>query len=126
MTSALHFVVVDCRNPAALARFWCAALGCSVHEHYEEGVRIGAPDGGLPMLDFLSVREPKAAKNRIHLDLRPTDTDQAGEVARLESLGARRVDVGQGPEADWVVLADPEGNEFCVLPGLDRATEMSS
>ncbi|WP_026535912.1 VOC family protein [Arthrobacter sp. H14] len=118
MTSALHFVVVDSRDPVSLARFWCAALGYEVHEEYEEGIRIAPPDGGRPLLDFLFVPEPKVTKNRMHLDLRPTDTDQAGEVVRLESLGARRVNVGQGPEVDWVVLSDPEGNEFCVLAGL--------
>ena len=81
---------------------------------YEEGVRIVSSDGARPFLDFLAVPEPQVIKNRLHLDLRATDTDQAGEVARWESLGARRVDVGLGSEIDWVVLADPEGNEFCV------------
>ena len=66
-----------------------------------------------PGLLFLRVPELKSGKNRLHLDLRPVD--QAAEVARLERLGARRADVGQGPEVTWVVLADPDGNEFCVL-----------
>jgi hypothetical protein len=66
------------------------------------------------------VPEPRTAKNRLHLDLRAVDTDRDSEVARLESLGARRVDVGQGPEVTWVVLADPEGNEFCVLSDLEE------
>jgi hypothetical protein len=69
--------------------------------------------GVAPDLLFLRVPEEKSGKNRLHLDLRPVD--QAAEVARLESLGARRADVGQGPEVTWVVLADPDGNEFCVL-----------
>lgn len=124
MTSSLHYVVLDCRDPAALARFWCAALGYAVHEEYEEGIRIAPPGGGRPFLDFLSVPEPKADKNRLHLELRATDTDQAGEVARLQSLGARRVEVGQGPGADRVVLADPEGNEFCVLADPEGATDL--
>lgn len=122
MACSLHFVVVDCRDPVALARFWCAALGYAVHEEYEEGIRIAPPDGARPFLDFLSVPEPKVTKNRLHLDLRATDIDQAGEVARLESLGARRVEVGQHPEVDWVVLTDPEGNEFCVLADVEGAT----
>lgn len=67
--------------------------------------------------------EGKQVKNRLHFDLRP-DTDQAGEVARLEALGARRVDIGQGAEATWVVLADPDGNEFCVLRVLTAAELM--
>ena len=75
------------------------------------------PEGEGPHLDFLLVPEPRTGKNRLHLDLRAADGDQAAEVARLESLGARRTDVGQGPEATWVVLADPEGNEFCLLAG---------
>ena len=69
-----------------------------------------------PDLLFLRVPEPKTVKNRLHIDLRPDD--QAAEVARLERLGARRVDVGQGADVSWVVLADPEGNEFCVLRPL--------
>jgi hypothetical protein len=69
-----------------------------------------------PDLLFLRVPEGKAAKNRLHLDLRPED--QAAEVTRLEELGARRADVGQGSEVSWVVMADPDGNEFCVLGAL--------
>lgn len=115
MTSSLHYVVVDARDPAALARFWCAALGWAVAEEYGEGIRIAPPDGAPPALDFLLVPEVKTSKNRLHLDLRAVDSDQAAEVARLELLGARRADVGQGPAAAWVVLQDPEGNEFCVL-----------
>ena len=73
-------------------------------------------DGVVPDLLFLRVPEEKAGKNRRHLDLRPED--QAAEVARLEALGARRADVGQGPDVSWVVMADPDGNEFCVLVPL--------
>jgi hypothetical protein len=69
------------------------------------------------------LQEGKAVKNRLHLDLRPKD--QAAEVARLEALGARRVDVGQGADTTWVVLADPEGNEFDVLRGL-RPEELAA
>ena len=70
----------------------------------------------VPDLLFLRVPERKEAKNRLHLDLRPEDRD--AEVARLEGLGAMRVDVGQGPDVTWVVMADPDGNEFCVLRAL--------
>lgn len=73
-------------------------------------------DGVVPDLLFLRVPEQKSDKNRLHLDLRPED--QAAEVSRLELLSARRVDVGQGPDVSWVVLADPDGNEFCVLRRL--------
>lgn len=70
-------------------------------------------DGVAPDLLFLRVPESKTVKNRLHIDLRPDD--QAAEVLRLEQLGAKRVDIGQGPDVSWVVMADPEGNEFCVL-----------
>jgi hypothetical protein len=90
------------------------------HERDEEVVlepSAGTPeDGVVPDLGFNRVSEGKAAKNRLHLDLRPQD--QAAEVARLEGLGARRPDVGQGADVTWVVMADPEGNEFCVLRTL--------
>ena len=67
------------------------------------------------MLLLVVVPEPKTVKDRLHLDLSPVGCDRDEEVARLEALGATRADVGQGPDASWVVLADPEGNEFCVL-----------
>jgi hypothetical protein len=73
-------------------------------------------DGVAPDLLFLRVPESKTGKNRLHHDMRPED--QAAEVARLEALGASRADVGQGPEVSWVVMADPDGNEFCVLKPL--------
>jgi hypothetical protein len=70
----------------------------------------------LPYVEFVKAPGPKTVKNRIHLDVAPEKgDDQTAEVARLEALGARRADVGQGPEVTWVVLADPEGQEFCVL-----------
>ncbi len=79
---------------------------------------MGSPqDGVAPDLLFLRVPEEKAGKNRLHLDLRPKE--QAAEVARLESLGARRADVGQGADVSWVVMVDPDGNEFCVLQALE-------
>jgi len=66
-------------------------------------------------LTFAHVPEAKIVKNRLHLDVSPTDREQDEEVRRLLGLGARHADVGQGPDVSWVVLADPEGNEFCVL-----------
>ncbi len=76
-------------------------------------------DGRVPDLLFLRVPEGKPGKNRLHIDLRPDD--QAAEVARLTELGARRIDIGQRPDVTWVVMADPEGNEFCVLRALPSA-----
>ncbi len=110
-------VCVDSTDPHRSADFWQAALGWRrTHADADEVVLEppagSAEDGVSPDLLFLRVPEDKTVKNRLHLDLRPVD--QAAEVARLEELGARRVDVGQG-EQTWVVLADPDGNEFCVL-----------
>ncbi|GAA4896809.1 VOC family protein [Streptomonospora salina] len=123
MTSKFTELAIDCADPAGLARFWCAVLGYEVQAQEEGGVAIGSPavpegkdrPGPVPpTLTFLPVPEGKAAKNRVHIDVNPTDGERDDEVRRLLDLGARRVDVGQG-DTDWVVLADPEGNEFCVL-----------
>ena len=118
MDLRIQCLCIDTTDPARLAGFWQSALGWRrTHERHAEVVLeppAGTPeDGVVPDLVFNRVPEGKAGKNRLHLDLRPQD--QAAEVARLEGLGARRVDVGQGPDVTWVVMADPEGNEFCVL-----------
>jgi predicted enzyme related to lactoylglutathione lyase len=109
---------IDTHDPAAQARWWSDALGWRItEEDGDEGEYVIAPpdgsDVGLGEILFIKVPEDKVVKNRLHLDLRPDD--QAAEVARFEQLGARHVDVGQTPEHTWVVLADPEGNEFCIL-----------
>jgi predicted enzyme related to lactoylglutathione lyase len=105
-------LVIDSRDPVALGRWWADALGwvvvCDVEDEFE--IRP-APDR-LPGLLFGLAAAAKDGKNRLHLDFRPADRD--AEVERLLALGARRVDVGQR-EVPWVVLADPEGNEFCIL-----------
>jgi hypothetical protein len=106
-------IIVDSHDPAALGRWWCEALGWVVvnDDPHEYEIRP-APDR-MPGMLFVAVTEAKSMKNRLHLDLRPGN--QTAEVARLLALGATRAAVGQGEEASWVVLADPEGNEFCVL-----------
>src|SRR5712691_11304259 len=106
-------------------RSWQAALGWRRTSEEDDEIVLEPPegsaeDGGAPDLLFLRVPEKKTVKNRVHLDLRPED--QAAEVARLEGLGARRVDIGQGSEVSWVVMADPEGNEFDVLSPADGLT----
>lgn len=132
MTSRFTELAIDCADPPGLARFWCAVLGYEVQAEDEDDgiVSIGCtpePGGGEPgnpdrrgpvppTLTFARVPEGKTVKNRVHLDLSPADREQGDEVARLLDLGARRADVGQG-EQSWVVLLDPEGNEFCVLAG---------
>jgi len=103
---------IDARDPAALGRWWQEALGWVVVNDDPEEFEIRPAADRFPGLLFVAVREPKTMKNRLHLDFRPDDRDK--EVARMLALGATRVDVGQG-EVSWVVLADPEGNEFCIL-----------
>lgn len=105
-------VNVDATDPAALGRWWAEALGWVVVGDAPDEFEIRPEKDRLPGLLFVPVPEAKVVKNRLHLDFRPDD--QEAEVSRLLALGARRADVGQG-EQPWVVLADPEGNEFCVL-----------
>jgi catechol-2,3-dioxygenase len=116
MTSTLTEVLIDCADAEALAAFWCEVLGWKVIDRDEEDIEIGG-DGSSVTIVFETVPERKTIKNRIHLDVKANDGDQAAEVERLIALGARRADVGQGDDVSWVVLADPEGNEFCVLAG---------
>ncbi len=113
MSSRLYCIVVDSKAPGRLARFWAEALGFPIVEGSSNEVLVARDEDTYPGLLFLPVPESKTIKNRLHLDLAPDDRD--AEVARLIELGAHRVDVGQGPDVSWVVLADPEGNEFCVL-----------
>jgi hypothetical protein len=105
-------VVVDAADPVALGRWWAAALEWIVVNDDPEEFEIRPAPDRLPGLLFARVPESKTLKNRLHLDFRPDDQDAA--VARLLELGARHADVGQG-EQSWIVLSDPEGNEFCVL-----------
>ena len=105
-------VIVDSSDPEALGRWWASALGWVIVNDDPDEFEIRPAEDRLPGLLFAEVPEEKTAKNRLHLDFRPVD--QEAEVARLLALGATRADVGQGDES-WVVLADPEGNEFCVL-----------
>jgi hypothetical protein len=116
----IQCLCIDTGNPARIASFWESALGWRRTSEEEAEVVLEPPegsreDGVVPDLLFLKVPEDKIVKNRLHLDLRPGD--QAAEVARLEALGAHRVDVGQG-EVSWVVMADPDVNEFDVLRPL--------
>jgi hypothetical protein len=118
MALRIQNVSIDCLDPSRLAAFWAEVLGWRVTFDETEEVVLEPPagsreEGVVPDLVFLLVPEDRVAKNRLHLDLRPSD--QFAEVQRLIGLGASRVDVGQSPDVTWVVLADPEGNEFCVL-----------
>jgi hypothetical protein len=105
-------VVVDASDPVVLGQWWREALGWVVVNDDPHEFEIRPDRDRLPGLLFARVTEPKQVKDRLHLDFRPDD--QGAEVERLIALGASRVDVGQG-DVPWVVLCDPEGNEFCVL-----------
>src|SRR5438270_7674053 len=116
MGSVLREFVIDCADPKSLGHFWSEVLGWPLVEGEEFSwmSSTGAPDAPAPLLVFAPVPEPKAGKNRLHIDVNPSGVDQAEELERLLALGATKVDVGQG-EVPWIVLADPEGNEFCLL-----------
>lgn len=112
----IDWIVIDCQNPRELARFWREALNYEELENDDPNEVLLVPrDGSRRRLLLGKDPDQKVVKNRLHLDLRPDDRD--AEVARLEGLGAKRVDIGQG-DVTWVVMADPEGNEFCVLRAL--------
>ncbi|MFT7837273.1 VOC family protein [Saccharothrix sp. BKS2] len=118
MATRLYDVVLDAADPAEQARFWSALLGTGIAEEHADEVCVTLVEG--LDLTFVSVDEPRTGKNRLHLDLASTSAEhQAALVARAEQLGGRRVDIGQG-DVPWVVLADPEGNEFCVLEQRDE------
>jgi hypothetical protein len=114
MALRIDNLCIDASDPRVLGEWWAELLGWKVADAGEDEFSIQSPEDGRELL-FCRVPERKGVKNRLHLDLRPDD--QAAEVARAEKMGARRVDVGQG-EQTWVVLADPEGNEFCILSPL--------
>jgi catechol-2,3-dioxygenase len=113
MDNRIVSLVIDATDAELLGRFWSEVLGWRIIERGDYGVSIGASE--VPFeIDFRTVPDgPKSAKNRLHLDIKPTERDQPAELARLLDLGARQVDVGQG-DRSWFVLADPEGNEFCL------------
>jgi hypothetical protein len=115
VTSSLAVIAIDAVNSKVVAEFWCAVLGWVVLEEDEGGVSIGPAEGSWPTIDVCRVPEGKTVKNRLHFDLRADGVGRPAELQRLLDLGAKPVDVGQEPDVSWVVLADPEGNEFCLL-----------
>lgn len=106
-------VIVDANDPVALGRWWATALGWVVVDEAADESEIRPSADRLPGLLFSLAPEPKTIKNRLHLDFRPVD--QHAEVERLLALGARPADIGQTGDEPWIVLQDPEGNEFCIL-----------
>jgi predicted enzyme related to lactoylglutathione lyase len=115
MSLRLHHVVVDAHDLPLLARFWTQALGWKVLSEREREIVIG-PDVNAPVgMCFMPVTDAKTVKNRVHVDLTTSAEDRDSEIERLLQLGARHVDIGQTGAESWTVLADPEGNEFCVV-----------
>ncbi len=116
MACRITWMVLDCADPAALAAFWAEVLGYRITEAEPDEASISPPEGTDQPIGLLFQRspEPKTAKLRLHIDVNATDRAQDVELERLLALGARHVDIGQG-EQSWYVLADPEGNEFCLL-----------
>lgn len=127
-----YTIVVDCLDVAAQAEWWRETLGWKkIYEADDEVVIVPAHASEElvrstpweqvgPGIVFVPVPEPKTLKNRLHIDLAPhTSDDRDAEIARLLDRGAMRVDIGQPPDVSWTVLADPEGNEFCVLSSRD-------
>ncbi|MFG1710878.1 VOC family protein [Nonomuraea sp. M3C6] len=118
MACRISELVLDCRDPELLARFWCEVLGFVVLAREEDGIEIGPQVGfgGLqPTLVFNRSEEPKTGKLRLHFDLNATDRDQQSELHRILAAGARFANIGQSGRESWHVLIDPEGNEFCLL-----------
>ena len=115
MSAVFSELAVDAHDIEAQARFWCDVLGYEIlSRDGSEYIEIGI-EGKMPTIGFIVVPESKTVKNRLHIDVNPVDREQDAEVERILALGATRADVGQGDDVSWVVMADPEGNEFCVL-----------
>ncbi|GAA1277579.1 lactoylglutathione lyase [Planotetraspora silvatica] len=115
MPSRLAVIAIDAVDPDLVADFWCAVLGWTILVREPGGITIGDNERSWPMIDIFAVPEGKTIKNRLHFDLRADGLSTSDELDRLLALGARHVDVGQSSDVSWVVLADPEGNEFCLL-----------
>ena len=115
MPVRLHHIVIDAHDLPKLARFWTHALGWQVLSEREREIVIGTDENAPVGICFMPVTDQKIVKNRVHLDITTEAQDRDQEIDRLLGLGAQRVDVGQTGKESWTVLADPEGNEFCVI-----------
>jgi predicted enzyme related to lactoylglutathione lyase len=116
MTEPNVDIVIDCADPERLADFWAEALGYTKAGMFEPYFVLLPRERAHPPVMLQRVAEPKTTKVRIHFDLRVPDIE--AEARRLEKIGARRIDIGQGEDPGWITMADPEGNEFCVCPGV--------
>ena len=126
MPVRLHHIVVDAHDLPGLARFWTQALGWKVLSEREREIVIGTDENAPVGMCFMPVTDPKTVKNRVHLDLTSSAQDRDQEIERLVALGARRVDIGQTGTESWTVLADPEGNEFCVIRPKETLIRLGS
>jgi predicted enzyme related to lactoylglutathione lyase len=119
MTATLHHIVIDAHDLPRLASFWLQVLDWKILSEREREIVIGTDEHADVGICFMPVTENKSVKNRVHLDLNPgadaSPADREHEIERILALGATRVDIGQTGEESWTVLADPEGNEFCIL-----------
>jgi predicted enzyme related to lactoylglutathione lyase len=115
MPVRLHHIVIDAHDLPKLARFWTQALGWQVLSEREREIVIGTDENAPVGICFMPVTDQKIVKNRVHLDITTEAQDRDQEIDRLLGLGAQRVDIGQTGKESWTVLADPEGNEFCVI-----------
>jgi predicted enzyme related to lactoylglutathione lyase len=122
MPVRLHHIVVDAHDLPGLARFWTQALGWKVLSEREREIVIGTDENAPAGICFMPVTDAKTVKNRLHLDLTSSAQDRDQEIERLLALGARRVNIGQTGTESWTVLADPEGNEFCVIRPKETLT----
>ncbi|MCP2294193.1 hypothetical protein APR11_000597 [Nocardia amikacinitolerans] len=130
MACRITQLILDCADPQRLADFWCEVLGYVELGWEDDALEIGPPGIGFggpqPTLMFIPSTEPKRGKLPLHIDVNPTDRDQDAELERLLAAGARTVDIGQASAATWHVLADPEGNEFCLLRRRVEAVQTHS
>ena len=119
MACRITELVLDAHDPDLLARFWCTVLRYVELDRVDGSIEIGPREAGFggpqPTIVFIRTDEPKSGKLRLHIDVNATDRDQEAELDRLLAAGARRADIGQTGNESWHVLADPEGNEFCLL-----------
>jgi len=115
MAVRLHHIIIDAHDLPKLARFWTQVLGWRILSKREREIVIGAAETAPVGICFMPVTDQKIVKNRIHLDLTSGAEERDAEIERILALGARRVDIGQTGAESWTVLADPEGNEFCVV-----------
>ena len=115
MPVRLHHIVIDTHDLPRLAQFWTQALGWKILSEREHEIIIGTDENAPVGICFMPVTDRKTVKNRVHLDITTAAEDRVQEIERLLALGARRADIGQTGAESWTVLADPEGNEFCVI-----------